>query len=296
VTAVCPNCLREQRDGILCSGCTSTLEYELGEVPAILADLDTTLAKQARLGATGHGGLASERASFHDGARLAVDYLQNTLVTWARDVSGESWLPAAIGPATVRRSPDAVTAGPFCPTCRHRSCMALRLEERRPAPPASAQAAWFLLGHMPEIRRHPAVEQLVDEVIEGIRQARRATDRIADRQYLGTCRATTDGVTCTEELWAPPAAREVQCTVCGTEYVVAERRAWLLELAADRLVTVREAAQWVGAIGRIAVTEAAIRGYIHRDRIAYRAPTTLRRIRLGDLLDVVLDDAEKRPA
>jgi hypothetical protein len=77
---------------------------------------------------------------------------------------------------------------------------------------------------------------------------------------------------------------------------VAERRAWLLKQAEDRLFTVREAAQMMGDIGGITVTEDRIRGYLRRDRIAYHPIGKARGIRLGDLLAVVIGEGEKKSA
>lgn len=256
MSAVCPACDRPQTQGLLCHGCTSTLEYELGDVPAVVAELEITLSRQSRVGSGGKGGLASEKTPIHSGAMLAADYLQNTLTTWARDVSGETFVPG-VG-----------------------------------VPPSHA-AAMFLLMSVNDIRKHPAVAELVDEVCESVRQARRCVDRPADRQFVGPCGAEVEGVTCTEDLYARPGAAWVRCRVCSTEHDVADRRAWLLDQAKDRLFTVREAAQMMGDVGGIRVTEASIRGYLHRGRIGYRLGTM---IRLGDLLEVVLDDSERRSA
>jgi hypothetical protein len=85
--------------------------------------------------------------------------------------------------------------------------------------------------------------------------------------------------------------------VCSTEWEIAERRAWLLKRAEDMIVTVKEASQYLGEIGRIHVTEARIRGYLHRgQRLAYRVPVEAKRFRLGDLLAVVLDEGERKSA
>jgi hypothetical protein len=138
----------------------------------------------------------------------------------------------------------------------------------------------------------------VDEISDAIRQARHAVDRPADRVYFGACYSETpddDGrlITCVEEIWASPAATEVTCRVCSVEWSIAERRAWLLKRAEDMLVTVAYASTYLGEIGRITVTQDRIRGYIRREKIAYRAPVEARRFRLGDLLAVVLDESEK---
>lgn len=288
MTATCPVCARDQIHGLLCHDCTSLLERNLSEVASILAELDVTLAKQARIEQGGAGGLARERNPI---AEKAIDprwVLGNVLGTWARDVSGETWLPD-VGYVWVRRNPHAVTEGPYCLACTHRSCQTIRAEERRPRQPVAAQAAGYLLDSIDPIRRHPAVVELVDEVLDAIRLARRTIDRYADRQYLSVCRAVQGGVECTEELWASPAATEVTCRVCGTEYEVAERRAQLLKLAEDMLFGVKEASQFVGEVGRIRVSEASIRGYLHRKRLSYRTGTL---IRLGDLLAIVIQDGE----
>jgi hypothetical protein len=261
MTAVCPSCGCEQGAGLLCASETDRLERDLGDVAAIVAELDITLSKQARIGnATGPGGLARERTPINVGAMNAADDLQNTLTTWARDVK-PAWGLLSYG---------------------HPSMVAARI----------------LLAEIPAIRRHPAVEELVDEITDSIAQARRVVDRPADRIYLGQCLMETSDdegriVTCLEEIWARSGASETTCKVCGTEHPVRERRAWLLKKCEDYLFTVKDASEMLGEVGRITVTQASIRGYIHRGKIGYRSGNL---IRLGDLLAVVVDDGERRTA
>jgi hypothetical protein len=235
----------------------------LGDVTSIVAELEVTLSRQAKIGSAGKSGKgwAREKLPINLGAIEAADVLTNTLTTWARDVAEVGFLA-----------------------------------EHSTSP--TRAAARILLNHIPEIRRHPAVVELVDEISDAIRQARHAVDRPADRVYFGACYSETpdeDGrlITCVEEIWASPAATEVTCRVCATEWEIAERRAWLLKRAEDMLVTVAYASTYLGEIGRITVTQDRIRGYIRREKIAYRAPVEARRFRLGDLLAVVLDESEK---
>jgi hypothetical protein len=197
------------------------------------------------------------------GAMQATDDLTNTLTTWARDIVGDVGGTPAKRPAVV--------------------------------------AAWALLSEIPAIRRHPAVVELVDEITDAIRQARRAVDRPADRVYLGQCYVETpdeDGrqVMCLAEIWARPNASEVRCQVCLHEHPVSERRAWMLKRAEDTIVTVKEASFLLGEVGHITVSQASIRGYLHRGKLAYRAPVEAKRFRMGDLLAVVLDESERRSA
>lgn len=144
------------------------------------------------------------------------------------------------------------------------------------------------------LRRNPDAGKAVARIGTAIKQAYRAIDRMQDRHYLGQCMFEEDGLTCHAEVWARPGAHQVTCGQCEVTHEVAERRAWLLEHARDMLFTVREASEMMGTVGGITVTQAMIRGYIHRKRIAYRPGGT--RIRLGDLLTVVLDDSERRSA
>lgn len=143
------------------------------------------------------------------------------------------------------------------------------------------------------IRRHPQAAEIVSGIGRAIKDAYRAIDRMSERQYLGTCMYEENGLTCHAEIWARPGAHQVTCSQCGITHEVGERRVWLLRQAEDMLVTVREASRYVGEVGGIRVTEASIRGYLHRrKRLAYRPGTNL--IRLGDLLAVVLDDSERK--
>lgn len=261
MTATCPVCDAPQDEGLLCHACCTALERELAAVPGIVADLDIALSRQARIGGGGKGGLARERMPINLGALAAIDDLTNTLTTWARDVGeGHGW-------------------------------------DWRSRLSAAEMATNVLLGRIPEIRRHRAVAELHDEIIDAVRQARRAIDRPAEQQFLGTCYVPDpehEDQPCDADLYARAGASSATCKVCGITHDVAERRAWLLQQAAELLCTVREAARYLGEVGHIRVTEASIRGYLHRKRLAYRPGTST--IRLGDLLTVVVDESERRSA
>jgi DNA-directed RNA polymerase subunit RPC12/RpoP len=266
----------------------------VGDVPAIVEDLDITLSRQARIGGggkVGKGG-AHEKTPIHVGVMRAADDLANTLITWARDISGETWWPTE-DRLMVARAKAQPFVGPFHDQCRHRSCERMRVCWVEPAPSVVLQAAHLLLSEIPSIRKHPAASEILDEITDAVRQARHVVDRPADRQFLGPCCGEHKGVTCKADLSAPSGADVARCKVCGHKVDVAERRAWLLKQAEDRLFKVGEAARMMGQVGGIRVTEASIRGYIHRRRIAYH---TGRMIRLGDLLAVVLDENERRSA
>jgi LSD1 subclass zinc finger protein len=143
------------------------------------------------------------------------------------------------------------------------------------------------------IRKRPDAGRAVSGIGRAIKDSFRAIDRAQDRQYLGTCFAEEDQAVCHAELWAKPGAHQVKCSQCETTHDVGERRQWLLDQAADMLCTAREASRYLGVFGGVSITEARIRGYIHRGRVIYHAGT---RFRLGDLLAVVIDEGERKSA
>lgn len=143
------------------------------------------------------------------------------------------------------------------------------------------------------IRSHVQAAEIASGIGNAIKNAYHAIDRMQERQYLGQCLYEEGGAVCHAELWAKPGAHQITCTQCEYTHDVAKRRVWLLEQAEDLLCSVKEASRYVGEVGGIRVTEASIRGYLQRHRIAYRTGTL---IRLGDLLEVVLDESQRRTA
>lgn len=297
MSAVCPVCDNPQDQGLACHSCVLRLEQELATVRDLMAELDVSISKQARIGNAGAPGLARERSPINVGAMLAADDLTNTLTTWARDVSGKRW-SSHVTRLRIYRDPESRRQGPLCfGFCWHESCNDMETFENLPTPPAAVQAVEYLTEAIDPIRRHPAVSELHDEIIDAIRTARRAIDRPQDRVYLGQCMVVSeDEVTCLADVYARPNANTTTCKTCGVTHEVAERRAWLLQQAADRLFTVKEAAQMMGDVGHVRVTESRIRGYIHRQRLAYHPIGTGKGIRLGDLLAVVIDEGERKTA
>jgi hypothetical protein len=269
MSSTCPYCGGRQDAGLLDNACTTRLEDDLRGIPGqmgvaeLVHEMDLAMSKQSRLsgggGKTGKG-WAREKQIIDWGKSDAAADLASALVYWARAVNDT---PA-----------DAFIAS------------------RQPA----VLAAQVMLDNIDAIRRHPDVIELVDGVSDALKAARHVIDRQAEREFLGTCKVETsddDGhtVTCMADIYAKKGADKTTCPACGITHEVAERRIWLLNQASNRLFTVREAAQMMGKVGDIKVTEASIRGYIHRGRLGYH---TGRLIRLGDLLITVALEGENR--
>lgn len=166
MSATCPVCQARQDAGLVCSACCDRLERDLADVGDLIAELDATLARQARIGSGGRAGLASEMNPWQQGASITLSTLTNTLTTWARDVCDSEWHAAPS------------------------------------AHPAQAAAGYLLLS-ITEIRRHPAADELVDEISYAVSVARRQVDRTARRFPVGPCpEQDEDGADCPGEVWA----------------------------------------------------------------------------------------------
>ena len=255
-----------------CPGHWNRLEQLLAETPAIVAELDTTITRQAHITLTSAGRRPAEPKEAHDGlgvheqplpfnlgASEALDLLHRTLWPWVRE---------------------GLEAHPEMPT---------------PSPGAVGLSRALLRLHG-WLQGHPDGALAIDEITYAHVVARRAIDRGADLDYAGPCGADIDGETCPEDLYVAHDALVARCRTCGTEWDVPERRATLLEVARDRLVTTTEACRAVKTYGANGehVTPAMLRGWKHRGRIVgHPDPRDGRdRYRLGDVLDLMAGHAK----
>jgi hypothetical protein len=271
----------------------------LAAVPVLIDQLQIAVSKQAKAGG-GNGkagkGSAHERSPVNWGAAAVRDALLVELLTWVADVSNGTWTPA-VDEIVVARAKSQPYMGPFHVQCGHSSCERMRVSWVDVAPPLAEQAAAWLTGSTDALRKHPAAAEMLSGVGRAVKDAYRAIDRMQDRKYLGKCMNTVDGVTCHAELWARPTAGELRCRECGYEHNVANRRLDMLDMARDLIVTPREAARYIGEVGGIGIGEQRIRNYVDRKRITARPSSDgAMKIRLGDLLVVILDDGERRTA
>lgn len=144
------------------------------------------------------------------------------------------------------------------------------------------------------IRRDVHAGRAVSGIGRAIKAAYRAIDRAKDRQYLGQCEYTEDGLVCHAELWVKPGAHQARCSQCDTVHDVMDRRAKLMERARDFICTPAEASRYLGEIGDIPVGQQRIRNYLDRKLIPNRAlPDGTMRLRLGDLMDKLAEDADR---
>lgn len=229
------------------------------------------LTRQARIGGTGRRG-AETPLPYGEAAAEAIWALRLALVGWVRILESDGQ--------------------PFGPTCRrrceHGSCVWITTRSL-PDDTLPAMAHW-LAHRVPDIRRHPAGGEAVDELVDSVRQARRVIDRGADLVYCGPCiHADEDGRTCMTDLYARPDAQVVQCR-CGAVTDVRDHRAWLLRKAEDVLGTPAEIARALTRLDR-PVTPERIRQWGQRNRIIPRARNARDHplYRIGDVLVLLKD-------
>lgn len=229
------DCDRPLAGGTICASHAGDLERDLGDVPALVSDLEVTLTRQAVIGEH-HGGVSAEvPMPFHLGASEALVVLRSTLVGWVRVVveeDGAQW----------------------------------------PADDLHLMAA-FLLRALPWIRVHPAAAQAVDEIGAATGLARRCIDRHPERWYAGPCTGDVAGDQCSVHLYARPGAAEVACPKCESVHQVDERREWLRAAVEDHLGTASEISALCRSMLGELVSAAMIRGYAFRGSLAAHGET-----------------------
>ncbi|GAA0638111.1 hypothetical protein GCM10010174_69940 [Kutzneria viridogrisea] len=256
--------------GRICGACWSDLEHDLVElVDSLAADLDITLAGLGRSGGSPIGIVvrsASRGLGFDERAADLARDLRQCLGGWVRVLCEDNALP-------------------------------LRVRDTIPA-----LAAW-LLQHETEVRAHPAVDDLWQEVREHIEQVRHVIDRRPDRRYVGICsewiEAANARVRCGADLYVDEDRPTVTCRECGAVHHVGHRREVLLGALDDQLGTATEVARAFAAYAGVELTLARIGMWARRGQIVQHRPRKGERsfrYRVGDvrrLLDQSSDIARK---
>lgn len=164
----------------ICTDCTDTLDRALGDLDALLEDLDTALTRQSRKRPARGNPVRDDRPLPYDvGASRAASTLKGVLVGWARLVSEEREVAL---------------------TCRDTS---------------SSIADW-LLHHVHWLSRHDAAPDAYSEIVGAVNNIRRTIDIAPDATYIGPCYSLVDGVECDETLYGIEGHDDVKCRTCGT--------------------------------------------------------------------------------
>lgn len=234
---VCDVCSAPTRDSfVLCDTDAEELLTALFSVPALVEDLTTTFARLDQMRGPGPSiGKSTERPlPWNDRVPQRLDHLTEVLCRWARPVARERQLDALPHIPHARDPKDPARI----PAHRHTAIYAARL----------------LSDSWTTVRTLRYAGDAHAEIIDAIRQARRATDRPAELRYLGQCSAPLEaGGKCEADLYAHPAKRTVTCRACVAEHDVEQRRAVLREAMCEHMEahvgTAAEVAGWLRMAG-----------------------------------------------
>lgn len=283
-TGSCPD------NAYLCLACTAELRVLLAGMPQLLAELETTITRQARVG-SGDGGRksAETQVPFHARAGQLGATLRNALVTWARHIAETRGVDV---------QPRRPIYGPYHVLCPHDSCATIqRLAEQ----PEGLASVW-MLHHVDWLRHRREVTEAFAELVSLQRRVQHVIDRAPALWYCGPCDI------CAADLYARPGAAVVQCRAprCSFHTDVTTRRDWLLRAAEDSLVNATDLARAVTALGQ-PVTPERVRKWAERGRLLSRGVEAWRvtatgvqtyrpTYRVGDVLDLLAAEAERRAA
>jgi hypothetical protein len=165
------------------------------------------------------------------------------------------------------------------------------------ADPSPTALARWLLRWPTELASHPEAAELHGDITELTRAARRTIDRSPELRYLGPCDA------CGADLYVPVHAVVATCRGedCDAAYAVADRRAWLLEQAADQLRTARQLSNELPWIAGVKITAEQIGMWAVRGRVTKFLPhpqdeRRAARFRVGEIIEHARKMATERAA
>jgi hypothetical protein len=224
-------CGRPTRDSAYtCDPCLDGLGEALSNLTWLNEELETTISKQRGLPTEGSAAGAEKSLPFNLAAAQVRDDLRNTLVGWVRICAEEGV-----------RSSDPRDELP---------------EDTLP------EIARWLLWRVDGLAFHEAGYEACDEIAFAVRQAIKAIDRPAERQYVGPC-------ACGRDLYRKPGAKMVRCRFCDAEYEAEVLTSELRARTIGMLVTAREGATLLSRLN-LSTGQGTIDKWHERKRILER--------------------------
>lgn len=225
----CVRCTAPLTDqAAICQACTGRLISDLAATPDLLAELDTTITRQARI-TTPSKGNGDKPIPYHGPASLAAGQIRAVLYGWAKTLLEETDADA-LDYARADRAP-----------------------------------AHWLMTHASDIRMRDWAPDLADELDLASRDGWACIDRPEERYYAGPCGneiPLDDGIVqCGRVLWVKLANSSVRCPACLHVWDALERRDWLLRAAEDVLETARVIASALTVMRRRRVSPSTIRSW-----------------------------------
>lgn len=249
-------------DAALCWACTRKLEKAIAELPALLHELDVTIARQDR---------GTSQALY------AVNRRRVQIAGQDYD-EGQTTLPATPWPLSWDASNLRWSAVNTIQTWARHIAESHGLD-------GSSSPGELLLAAINEIRADEAAEQLYDEIMSLEPAILAAIDRRMPDQFAGRCDATqvsfdlaADGslvpvaAICGADLYGHDGDPTVKCHACGMKYPLAERLAEMKDRQInDQLATAHNIANALTTIDN-PLRPDMLRKWIERDAKAEPSP------------------------
>lgn len=250
----CTTCPRKVPDVAYgCPACAVGLARLLDQLAAFLPEIDTTVARQDRIGSGGARPAGAEvELPYRPEVAERAAAIRGELSTWARLVHEET------GRYLVGDSPSALAR-------------------------YLAEAVDWARYRQQWSEFYGALRPLLGRTLGLI-------DRPADKVYLGPCRTPTGepGQVCWADVLAVPGAAFGRCRSCGTQHNVRDSREWLLRALRNRLARPVEIAGVLRQFGDAKVGYSTIAAYAARKLIVPHGVDGHGRelYRIGDVLDL----------
>lgn len=284
----CPRCTRPVEDGLLCAGCVEAFERAVADLGALLPELEVTTARLDE----------ATRAIRHrppvdpieDRDRPVEERSSYALVSHA--------MPVNLDAAALASSVRVMVATWVAHLRRRHGDPAVR---RWVAGRTVTAEAW-LLASVEAVRRDDAARAIVTDLVSAARRVEEAVDRREPECYAGPCnapdakvvleggvvRVATDRI-CGVDLYYRFGEAAVKCPACGTKYVVAERRPFLLDAVREVWARPAVIATALAALD-LDLTAARLDTWISRDK--RRHGRCWPGAECGHIVPVALDSAE----
>lgn len=239
----------------LCASCSDDYARALGDVPAIVGELDLTLSKQRRFVVDESGATITAAALPYDVAA------SNVLAEMMTELIGQVRL------------------------CIEQRVKSRDYRDREPGSSFGTLSRW-LLWRVDGVAGMPWAADML-RIARLVEHAEKVIDRPLDRTYAGPCDR------CGHDLYVEHGRADVICYDCGLSYDLGARREWLLHVVHDRLATAVEIARALTSL-ELSITTERIRQWKHRGRLIERGHDRQSRplYRVGDVVDLLIEQQQ----
>ena len=243
-TTACRVCEGEAKGAFMCRACLAEVERAIGDMPALLAELETTISRQSHVyRATSSAEQRQEDPAKASEARHERHELPNGhLHPFLRSHVGQIALRAFPLPVDLDASEVRWDVWNTLTTwARHLA------ESRGVEPPTVRTLIGWLLSNADSIRFDEAAAEMHDEITYAHRQLERAVDRSPERIFAGPCRAEHLEFCCVRDLYARPDGTLIcdghrsDREGCKAEHAIGDRNAMIRATLEGLLLPIEDA-------------------------------------------------------